>query len=353
MLYGAYGSTGRRILREATRRAHRPLLAGRNREMLEALALEEDLPWCAVELDDRHGLVRALEGVDLVLHAAGPFVRTCAPMLEACLRARVNYLDITGELPVFARTLACHEEALQQRVLVTSGVGFEVVPTDCLAAHVAMGMGHPVEFEVAYSALGDASRGTVKSALGVLREGSRVLRAGQLVPVPLGRAARNLKLWRMEPTTERARKRTWRGLPAPLPDLLTAPRTIGVDHVTAYVALPRRKAWPLEWFGPALPRVLKFPSVYEHLVRRVDASDLLPRSCARTYAWARLRDVSGASREAWLDMPDGYTFTAHSAVRAVETTLSQRPVGALPPALAFGKDFVLQVPTVRRRDQRS
>jgi short subunit dehydrogenase-like uncharacterized protein len=355
MLYGAYGTTGRRILQEAVRRAHRPLLAGRNGEKLAQLARPGDLPWCAVELGDRRALTRALEGIDVVLHAAGPYVITCEPMLEACLDAGVSYLDITGELPVFQRTLACHERALHHRVLVCSGVGFEVVPTDCLVAYLARRTGaadgeRPVEIEVAYSALGDASRGTVKSALGILRDGSRVLRGGRLVSVPLGRGGRSLELWQSQRSGRRERMRTWRALPAPLPDLLTAQRTTGTDHVTAYLALPRRKAWALEWLGPALPHALRSRSIYEHLLRRVEASDLEPRARARASAWARVQSARGESREAWLDLPDGYTFTAQSAVRAVEATLSQRPVGALTPALAFGEDFVLEVPTVRRRD---
>jgi short subunit dehydrogenase-like uncharacterized protein len=42
-------------------------------------------------------------------------------------------------------------------------------------------------------------------------------------------------------------------------------------------------------------------------------------------------------------VPEGYTFTALSAVRAVEEVRARRPHGALTPALAFGKEFVTTI----------
>ncbi len=101
MIYGAYGYTGELIARQAVRRGHRPLLAGRQGSKVAALARElGGLPWVSVALDDQAGLVTALSRVSTVCHAAGPFVHTSEPLLEACLLARTNYLEITGEIPV-------------------------------------------------------------------------------------------------------------------------------------------------------------------------------------------------------------------------------------------------------------
>ena len=87
-------------------------------------------------LDDAAALDRALQGVPLVLHCAGPYKFTSKPMADACLRAGVHYLDITGEIPVFEALAARDAEAKARKVMLLPAVGFDVVPTDCLAVHL-------------------------------------------------------------------------------------------------------------------------------------------------------------------------------------------------------------------------
>ena len=67
-----------------------------------------------------------------------------------------------------------------------------------------------------------------------------------------------------------------------------------------------------------------------------------------SYAWARATNQSGQQAEAWLELGEGYQFTAASSVQAVERMLRERPSGALTPAQAFGADFVLAIEGVRR-----
>src|SRR5206468_369289 len=139
ILYGATGFTGKLIAAEAKRRGQKPVLAGRSREKLEALdqSLGGGFEIAAVSLDDAAALRQLLDGADAVLHCAGPFARTSLPMVRACLDAGASYLDITGEVTVFAQTFACDAEARARKVALISGVGLDVVPSDCLAAQVA------------------------------------------------------------------------------------------------------------------------------------------------------------------------------------------------------------------------
>src|SRR5690606_41516044 len=88
-------------------------------------------------LDDTAARAGGLRDVDLVLHCAGPFAGAAAPMRVACLESHTNYLDITGELPVFAGTFDLDAEARRHSLLLMSGVGFDVVPSDCLARYVS------------------------------------------------------------------------------------------------------------------------------------------------------------------------------------------------------------------------
>ena len=71
-----------------------------------------------------------------MLCAAGPFSATSRPIPNACLRNRVHYLDITGEIDVFEALAARDAEAKARGIMLLPGVGFDVVPSDCLAAHL-------------------------------------------------------------------------------------------------------------------------------------------------------------------------------------------------------------------------
>jgi short subunit dehydrogenase-like uncharacterized protein len=111
LLYGANGYTGELIARRAAASGERPILAGRNREAVSRLATELGLEARVFALDDPAAVDQGLAGTQAVLHCAGPFSRTSAPMAEACLRAHVHYLDITGEIEVFEGMAARHSAA--------------------------------------------------------------------------------------------------------------------------------------------------------------------------------------------------------------------------------------------------
>src|SRR5262245_43200382 len=98
--------------------------------------MEAGLDWRASGLDDARGLDGALAGATVVLHCAGPFASTWRAMSDACLRARAHYLDITGEIAVFEGLATRDAEARKAGVMLLPGVGFDVVPSDCLAAHL-------------------------------------------------------------------------------------------------------------------------------------------------------------------------------------------------------------------------
>jgi short subunit dehydrogenase-like uncharacterized protein len=55
-------------------------------------------------------------------------------MANACLRNRVHYLDITGEIDAFEVLATQDAEARARGVMLLPGVGFDVVPSNCLAA---------------------------------------------------------------------------------------------------------------------------------------------------------------------------------------------------------------------------
>jgi short subunit dehydrogenase-like uncharacterized protein len=108
-----------------------------------------------------------------VLHTAGPFSATSEPMLTGCLRAGAHYLDITGEIGVFEACKARDAEARARGVVVMPGVGFDVVPSDCLARALAEALPGAVKLELAFQALGSMSRGTMKTMMEHVGHGVR------------------------------------------------------------------------------------------------------------------------------------------------------------------------------------
>ena len=99
-VFGAYGHTGRFIVRDLAARGYRLTLSGRDESRLSAVAAAT--PAADVRpasIDDASSLDRMLAGADVVVNAAGPFLDTAIPVIDAALRSRSHYLDVTAEQP--------------------------------------------------------------------------------------------------------------------------------------------------------------------------------------------------------------------------------------------------------------
>jgi short subunit dehydrogenase-like uncharacterized protein len=345
-IYGAYGYTGRLIASEAVRRGQRPLLAGRDPARLAPLAEGLKLEWLAVGLEDPSALARAIEPLELVLHAAGPFARTSAPMVRACIEGRTHYLDITGEIPVLESIYSRDAEARAAGIALLPAVGFDVVPSDCLALHVARSVGEPRELEIAIAPSGRASAGTTRTVLASLA-GRRTLglvrREGRLIERGIGETRRV----RFSDGREREAL-----VGIPWGDLASAYRTTGARDIT--ISMASRPMKRIAALAPVAGRLLAIgplQRVAEAVVARfVTGPDERARREGRSYLWARAVNAEGREAEAWMETAEGYRFTALSAVACVERTLVERPAGALTPAGAFGADLALSIEGTVRSD---
>lgn len=347
MIYGATGYTGRLVAEEAVRRGHQPLLAGRSADKLRPLAERLGLDYAAVALDDSDRLRQIVAGVEAVYHAAGPFVHTAQPMLRACLDAGAHYLDITGEIPVYQMAFAYDSAAREKGIAILPGVGFDVIPSDCLIKHVADQLPDATHLEVVVDALtaGSTSAGTTKSMLEMVpRLGNVVRRDGRLARVPFGWGAR----WFQFPHGRRY------AMPAPWGDVEMAYHTTGIPNITAYLAFPPRLVRLFRLSGPLLEVALKAASLRDFFGGQIDRLVAGPgeaeRQTGRSWLWAQARNASGETRQAGLETVEAYRFTAEAGVRVVERVLDGAYRGALTPALAFGADFPLEIPGTQRHD---
>ncbi|MBL8202116.1 MAG: NAD(P)H-binding protein [Chromatiales bacterium] len=341
LLYGANGYTGRLMATEAVRRGLQPVLGGRNPVALRALAEELALPVRVFDLRDPAAIATALEDVSLVLHCAGPFSATCAPMLEGCLAAGAHYLDITGEIDVFAHCHAQDSRARVRGIVVLPGAGFDVVPTDCVAAMLKRELPDATALVLGFEAGGGASPGTTRTGVEGLARGGRVRRNGELVPVPLA--------YRTRTFDHDGRART--AMTIPWGDLYTAWVSTGIPDIETYlVASPRSIAAARR--ANSLRPLLGWPAVVRYLQRRVAGRVQGPsaetRHRTRSRIWGEIRNARGEERRLEIDTPNGYDLTVTGAVGIVQRLLgAELPGGYYTPSMLMGADYVLSLPGVR------
>lgn len=337
LIYGANGYTGRLLVAECARRGLSPVLAGRRAEALAPLARPHGFEVRVAPLDRPAALRDMLDRVRVVLHAAGPFFRTSEPMLEACLDRGVHYLDITGEIAVFERVRLRHEQAVARGVVLLPGVGFDVVPTDCVAAQLAERMPGAQRLELAIAGGGGVSRGTLKTMLLGAGRGGAVREDGRIVPAPLGAG------WLRVPFHDRPRDT----VTFPWGDISTAFTSTGIPNIRTYHALSRRAVRAARLVRDLRP-LLRGPvrRAVEALIDRVVAGpDAETRATRRMQVWGRVTRADGASLSAVATTPEGYRFTAIAAIEAATRVRAAPPApGYHTPSTAFGAHFLDSLP---------
>jgi short subunit dehydrogenase-like uncharacterized protein len=164
LIYGATGYTGKMVARQAKMAGLDFVVAGRDTKKLDALASELGVTYRSFELEGLTASLRALISIDAVLNCAGPFVRTAEPLMRACIASGIHYLDITAEINVYRLAERLADDAARADVMLMPGVGWDVVPTDCLAVQVASRVENPVSLRIALQVAGSMSRGSAISA---------------------------------------------------------------------------------------------------------------------------------------------------------------------------------------------
>ncbi len=347
MLYGATGYTGQNLATEAVRQGLRPVLAGRNPGALRHLAERLGCRWRAFEVSAVKAQHSILAGMRLVLNAAGPFSQTADPLVDACLSMRCHYLDVTGEWNVIEAIAHRHAEAISVGAILMPAVGFDVVPSDCLALWLAERLPSAKLLQIAFTADRAMSRGTAKTMIEGLLRGGRVRKNGRITAVPIGHKTRVI------PFSNRPRK----AVCLPWGDVASAWYTTGIGNIEVYAAL---SGWQI-----AALRVLR-GFIGKGLTKDENSGELTAKACwlrdclwrildrhfpnprdtedeaSQAYFWGQVCDrTSGKTCEASLTTPGGYRLTVQTALAAVRQILQDPPSpGFWTPARAFGHDFI-------------
>ncbi|RLM89632.1 saccharopine dehydrogenase [Halobellus sp. Atlit-38R] len=340
LVYGAYGYTGRLVVERAVAHGYEPLVAGRDRTKTRGVATAHGLqarPFAVEDAADHLGTV------DVVLNCAGPFDQTADPMVDACIETETDYLDITGELQVFERIHRRGGDAEAAGVTLLPGVGFDVVPTDCLATHLHRRLPDATHLSLALESEGGVSPGTLKTMLSDIGSGGAVRRDGDLRFEQIGARTRVVDFG------EGLR----RAISIPWGDLSTAYHSTGIPNIDVYLSLPKnaRRAFSLSRYAGGVLDADQVQRALSWLVDQyVEGPDEAARSAGEAHIWGEARSSNDrvVSR---LRTPDTYRMTVRTALLVAEKVLDgEAPAGYQTPASAFGPDLVLEVPGVERVD---
>jgi len=337
LIYGANGYTGRLIAQQAKSLGLQPILAGRSAD-IQRLGAELGLPVRQFDLSNQAASNKALADVQLVLNCAGPFSATAAPMLQACLAAGAHYLDITGEYTVFEHAHSLHEQAKAAGVVLCPGVGFDVVPSDCVAVALKAAMPDAIELTLGFDTASGLSPGTSKTMLENLADGGKVREHGTLISVPNGYKKRLVDFgygpkWAMT---------------IPWGDVVTAYYSTAIPAISVYVPAPKvmiqlmrgldgiRPAFAWPWLQRLLTGVIN---------RWVKGPTAEQRASLRTAVWGEVRNAKGEVKTARIETHNGYELTVHSALHVVQWLLANpQPGGYSTPAQLLSWQLVEQLP---------
>ena len=343
LVYGAYGFTGRLVLEHLARRGIRCILGGRDARRLERLSAEMRAPFRVFGLEDAAAADRGLREVDVALNAAGPFVNTAEPFLRACLRNRVHYLDVSGELGALAQAAAMGDAARREGVMLLPGVGFDVVPSDCLALHLAKRLPQATELTLSVSGSNLMSRGSARTFAEHAGIPVFVRKGGKLEPLFLRTQLRFVDFgFDVRP----AIAVSWG-------DLVTAFHSTGIPNIEVYFEATAARSWAIgynQWFGWTLGSSGARAWLRGWLDSLPDGPAPEQRAADGAVIVAEAR-TRGRKVRARLRTPEAYTFTGAAGAAVIEAVLGgAAAAGFQTPASLLGADFVLSLPGVLRED---
>jgi len=339
LLYGANGYTGSLIAKYAGEYGLQPILAGRREEAIRPLAEELKFPFKIIDINNTEQLKAALQQVEVVIHAAGPFADTAKQMIDICLQTGTHYLDINGDISVFEMIKRYDAAAKEKNVMLLPGAGFDVVPTDCMALHLKNKLPDATHLKLAFASIGGGvSHGTAMTIVSKLGSGGAVRENGKIIPQPLAKKG----MW-----VDFGEKKLF-VMSIPWGDVSTAYFTTGIPNIESYTSVK-----------PGIYKMIKLQGLFNWLLRtewikniirkkiksRPAGPDDKMRSNAKSLIWGEVRNDKGEKISHHFTCADGYTLTALSSLIIAKKILEGNfKTGYQTPASCYGEELVKEIP---------
>ena len=180
LVIGGYGGFGARLCRRLAAAGHELLVAGRDRA--KATAFASTLPAAQPLVLDRADIGAVLPALDadLVIDAAGPFQGSSPAVPEACIAARIPYLDIADARDFVCGIGALDRAARDSGVAIVSGASSVVALSGAVVRRLAEGLDRVETIEMALSVTSrrTGADSVVRAALSYVGRPVRLWRCG-------------------------------------------------------------------------------------------------------------------------------------------------------------------------------
>lgn len=298
LIYGATGFTGTLIVHEAARRGLDFEIAGRNEEKLAALAAELNVPYHVFSVGNIGGWEKSLEGKTALLNIAGPFSETADQAMEACIKFKVHYFDITAEVDIYRLAESKDAAARAAGIMLISGAGL-FTTYDPLVVHTVGRLKNPVAIRAAFRYSGGFTPGSIASSANIIGAGILVRKNGELKKLDASVSA------------------TF--------DMGNGPEEFSLMPLGAVV---------LSYESTGIPDIEEY-------------FQMAPVAGERSKLLVEVTADDGTVVRSMAEMPEGYMPTATSAVEIVSRALmGSYKIGFQSPASAYGAGLLTSLPNV-------
>jgi short subunit dehydrogenase-like uncharacterized protein len=335
MIYGANGYSAQLIIEELLNRGIKPILAGRNETAIKNVSKKYSCEYRVFDLTDEQKSIEAFSNVHTVLNCAGPFKYTAKDMIDYCLRTGTNYLDITGEMPVHAYAFGCDKQAKEKGIVILPSVGFDIIPTDCIAKRLSEQMPDATSLKLGFLNInGKISRGTMLTTLEFLGGAGRIRRNGKLVESPIGEYRIRVKKDNF----------MFNGISIPWGDVFTSYLSTGIPNIEVYLGLSY-SVFLSRKILLSLAKLLRIPVIKkitsDYIKIKFTGPNKNKRDSTKTFIWGRVENEKGEMAEEIYQVMEGYNLTAVGATESAIRVLNDEvKPGAYTPSLAFGSKFL-------------
>lgn len=339
LIYGANGYTGELIVAEALVKGIKPIVAGRNKPAILKLAEANQLPARVFDLSSVDQIANNLKDVSVVIHCAGPFSATAEPMMKACIQSKTHYTDITGEINVFELAQQLGEQAKQAQIVLCPGVGFDVIPTDCLASQLKQKMPDATHLALGFDSASSMSPGTAKTSVEGLGLGGKIRRDGKITSVPLAYKSRQIDF---------GSGKVKNAVTIPWGDVSTAYHSTGIPNIEVYIPVSPRSAKRLSrlnWIKPLLGLSFIQNLMKNKIEKTAKGPNQEQRKNLQTYLWGEVKNAAGETISATFQTANGYQLTYLGAIEVANYLLTQQVTGgAYTPSKLIDSNLVQRLP---------
>ena len=341
MLYGANGYTSRLIINELIGQNIKPILAGRNKEKINSLADKHGFDSSIFSLDNPDNIDDNLKRIDVIINAAGPYSLTAKSLIDSCIRTKTHYIDITGEIDVFVYAESKNEEATDAGIIICPGVGFDVIPTDCISYMLKEKIPDANELNICFfSENGRPSIGTAKTSIEGLSNGGKIRKDGKIEQVPLAHSVKEIDYGQGPKMA----------MSIPWGDVATAYYSTGIPNIIVYTPRSESGINKIKKLRKWL-FILKLKFVQNYIKNKMEKKIINggdsdeQRAKSKMWVWAEVKNKKGKIESGYFQVANGYDVTGYGAMFFAKNIMENKFAGGYyTPSLLLGSDILESLP---------